>query len=867
MLKLASNTPIPEAKRIINQKKRATHKINLVPPEQYGLMDPSGTSLDHLTVIYEVFLETKATKAVLIPVLRPEAMPKGSDVPVKVRLPNFTYSTLQVPKSTTIRNLKELVAAQVAQKPEMMLMPNMGYYYLSLFESQASLTSEESTLLDILMRDCFSNHPMHTSLHLNLCIHPTQEDIVVMEGELVKLHKYRPKSTRYFILGSKSLRWQKSKDNSDKSGEISVLNMESKPGPDPLSILISADGDRDKAKVLQLYAKDLETYEKWLNALDTAVLIARTHRPRDDASAARVVRYCPKPAPRFGQSDSRSSIEITISATNNVAITIAAVDEALSAELARFDLSQLTECVTVNETEAARRDSKTAHALATNAKVISASALFASSDAGTLRTDDNSYDDSVADDQQLGALNDGSDMVFRVDDASVDTVGGTSVGVASGGVGRGGTQFGVPAPVSDGSGAGEQQGGHRGSVSSSASRGGAGGVGTGVGTRMQSMSISSHVSSVNESPRPSFGNFEPTLPIVIDNGSHMLKVGFGGYANPVCGVPAVCGVVRTAFQAASLKPRSLYLGSEAIDRRGILTLSYPIDNGTISNWDHLLSLWEYTVIQALKVIPQQHAVLLTEPPNSDAETRGKMAQLIFDHFEPPALFIAPQPMLSMFATGSTTALVVDIGEAGVRCVPVWRGQLFREATRVSTVGGRTLSTYLQRLLTECDFDLRHYSINASITSQVKETMSVVFEDSSNTNLPNKAYVLPDGKEVQIGNQRGRLCEALFSPSDVGDSSLGLHTLISQAIDAVPKEVQADLLNNIVVVGGTAAIPGMARRITKELEKLSLSCKVSVPDSPNFAAWRGGSVLTSLSSFGSHWVTREAFAEEGVRLFQ
>ena len=83
----------------------------------------------------------------------------------------------------------------------------------------------------------------------------------------------------------------------------------------------------------------------------------------------------------------------------------------------------------------------------------------------------------------------------------------------------------------------------------------------------------------------------------------------------------------------------------------------------------------HVLYNELRCHPEEHAILLTEKAGTPKAQREKTTQIFMEGFKVPAIYLAVDTVLSLYASGRTTGIVLDIGHSVTSSTPIYEGML------------------------------------------------------------------------------------------------------------------------------------------------------------------------------------------------
>jgi len=371
--------------------------------------------------------------------------------------------------------------------------------------------------------------------------------------------------------------------------------------------------------------------------------------------------------------------------------------------------------------------------------------------------------------------------------------------------------------------------------------------------------------------------------IVCDNGTGFVKAGFAGAQFPTSIFPSMVGrpILRSEEKVQGLEIKEIMVGDEASIARSMLKISYPLENGIVKNWEDMEHVWDYTFKEKLQVKETKECkIMLTEPPQNPAKNSSDMLEKMFERYQFKAVSIQIQAVLTLYAQGLLSGVVVDSGDGVTHIVPVFEGYSDEAFVKRINIAGRDVTRYLIKLLL-----FRGYAFNRTADFEtvrmIKEKLCYVGYDlkledrlAYDTTILVAKYKLPDGREIKLGRERYMAPECLFSPGLIDKDEMGMAEGLFDCINKSNVDLRQTFYEHIVLSGGTTMYPGLPSRLEKDLTEFyatklktekPLKCKIEDPPRRKHMVFLGGAVLAEImKDRDSFWVTREEYQEKGLQ---
>jgi actin-related protein len=282
-----------------------------------------------------------------------------------------------------------------------------------------------------------------------------------------------------------------------------------------------------------------------------------------------------------------------------------------------------------------------------------------------------------------------------------------------------------------------------------------------------------------------------------------------------------------------------------------------------SSDDEFYSIVNY-VYQPLDFKNENTNVLIAKSSKIDPKQLEGITEHFIETLHAPSISFISSATLSLLSTGRVTGIVAECGYGVTNVVPVFESFGLEHARITSELGGCDVDTYLKTLLK--DIGMTENDNNA--VHEVKEQLCYIRAAPDQPETDPVPYELPSGNRLTIGTERWRGTEVLFDPKLGTKDCMGLSASISTSIGRCDAFLRRELLQNVVISGGSTMFPGMAERVEHDVHEgtQSLAKVIAAPERKN-GAWVGGSIFASTPVFEQFQIKKADWETQREKIFR
>uniref|UniRef100_A0A3P8ZH42 Actin-like protein 6A n=1 Tax=Esox lucius TaxID=8010 RepID=A0A3P8ZH42_ESOLU len=378
--------------------------------------------------------------------------------------------------------------------------------------------------------------------------------------------------------------------------------------------------------------------------------------------------------------------------------------------------------------------------------------------------------------------------------------------------------------------------------------------------------------------------------LVFDIGSYTVRAGYAGEDCPKADFPTVIGVtldredgstpMETDGGDKGKQGTNYFIDTNQLRvARENMEVMSPLKNGMIEDWDSFQAILDHTYKMHFKSEPSMHPVLMSEASWNTRAKREKLTELMFEHYNIPAFFLCKTAVLSSFANGRSTGLVLDSGATHTTAIPVHDGYVLQQGIVKSPLAGDFMSMQCRELFQELNVEIvppymiaskvrpakvsqnhsfqrfhislfgdavregapaswkkkeklpqvtrswHNYMCNTVIQdfqASVLQVSDSPYDEQVAAQMPTVHYELPNGYNCDFGAERLKIPEGLFDPSNAkglsGNTMLGVGHVVTTSVGMCDIDIRPGLYGSVVVTGGNTLIQGFTDRLTRELSQ-------------------------------------------------
>ncbi|OII71165.1 actin family protein [Cryptosporidium andersoni] len=411
--------------------------------------------------------------------------------------------------------------------------------------------------------------------------------------------------------------------------------------------------------------------------------------------------------------------------------------------------------------------------------------------------------------------------------------------------------------------------------------------------------------------------------VVLDIGTYLIKIGYGGEDLPRSILPCKIGIPSQKSENIDLDGMNNILFPlrpwEKRDNIEILSpYEYDPENRSIKmNEDYLIKMIQEASFPCKPISNSNKSsysacsvfqygtlddkitnnpLILPVPSNSENSFLTKMTEIAFEQLESSMFFTCKRPVLSCYACGKTSGICVDIGASNSNVCCVQDGYCFPSTIQEYPIAGDFLDSEILKKLQKSNYIIPEYgvikdkedkpylipllnidesyldwSISYAIR-EIKHTSCCFNLSDSNTST----FTLPDGNTIDISSIRTSIPNIIFKPNNSNYGYPGIVQMIANSISDLVQNTKdtSNVTSSLILTGGTSLLNGFDSKLFQALADHKYTAFMQEDGLPpkiiasprsierQSAAWIGASILSSLGTFPQLAISRKDYQEFG-----
>ncbi|MBD3194701.1 MAG: hypothetical protein GF317_06585 [Candidatus Lokiarchaeota archaeon] len=370
-------------------------------------------------------------------------------------------------------------------------------------------------------------------------------------------------------------------------------------------------------------------------------------------------------------------------------------------------------------------------------------------------------------------------------------------------------------------------------------------------------------------------------PIIIDNGTYSIKIGFSNQHSPQYNILNIYGTPKYRnwgvpnLEEPINKPfpigKNVYT---AKDEEGFFKINYPMHRRLIEDFYGMKKIWEKIFREMLKIDPSKHPIFFIVNTGTPFNQKYEISEFFLRKLRIPCLAIVESEPLALFSLSKKYGVIVDLGYDCTSIVSIYEGFPVMNAFEKIPIGAFLIDRILRYVFRARGIYQGLNKQDKQIITKIKEKYSYISLKPVKDKIDLKTIAAKTTKKIsnnsfQIGDECFIAPEIIFNPNLLNNTHKSLPQVITQVITNTDEELRKKFYQNILFTGGTSLLQDFGVRMESELKniiKSNQNFRLLLPEGREYLAWIGASKMISKHPSLIPWISSQDYFEKGKELF-